>query len=353
MKISILLFSFYSFAEGVNIEAFMLGLIIAHSLFLNAKENTEKVVPDYSNPGRQFDVILISGELKMKYEQMENIYYKSVNNAMDYINLHYSEKITLEMLANQGNFSAWHFHRIFCGIVGETPNVYIVRIRLERAKMLLNQKYSMTEIAFATGFASSSHFAQSFKKQYNISPKQWNTEKTVNSTTQNQKTKKFNKDVTYTIKTIKAFQIAYVRYIGSYDKNLGTIWKTIMAWARKNNIITDSTFRLSYSWDSPDITPDGKLRYDACISLPVGGVDDALRNGTPVTYRTIEGGSYAVFPFEGTIAQLSAFYDTVYGAVLPKTSFRLGEAPGYRIHLESGIEQALGICRQQLWVPLI
>jgi AraC family transcriptional regulator len=116
----------------------------------------------------------------------------------------------------------------------------------------------------------------------------------------------------------------------------------------------DSSIRLSYSWDSPDITPDGKLRYDACISLPPNfTIPDSLQNGAPVSFRSIEGGKYIVFPFEGNRGSLSGFYDTVFGSVLPATSFRLGEAPGYRIHYESGAEQARGICRQELWVPLL
>ena len=292
----------------------------------------------------------------MKKGQIENIYYRSINKAIDYINQHYSEKITLEMLANEGCFSSWHFHRIFCGIVGETPNEYLKRIRLEKAVMLMDRNHSITEIALSTGFANSSHFSQSFRKQYHISPKQWSKQKVHNFTDQTDylKKKRFDQEITYTVQNISTFPIAYIRHIGSYDKNIGSVWRTIMSWARKNDLVTDSSIRLSYSWDSPDITPDGKLRYDACISLPFSfNITDSLQNGAPVSFRSIEGGRYVVFPFKGNIDQLTAFYDSVFGDVLPETSFRLGEAPGYRVHFESGAEQALGICRQELWVPLL
>ena len=292
----------------------------------------------------------------MKDKQTENIYYRSVNKAIDYINQHYSEKITLEMLACEGCFSAWHFHRIFCGIVGETPNEYLKRIRLEKAVMLMNQNYSITEIALSSGFANSSHFAQSFKRQYSISPKQWNKKAICTFTDKTNDMKKIHIDqeLTYTVQDIPAFSIAYIRHIGSYDKNIGSAWKTVMSWARKNNLVTDASIRLSYSWDCPDITPDGKLRYDACVSLPDAfSLTDSLQNETPVSFRSIEGGRYVVFPFQGNISQLTAFYDSVFGNVLPETSFRLGDAPGYRVHFESGAEQARGICRQELWIPLV
>lgn len=290
----------------------------------------------------------------MKSKKQNNIYYHSINKALDYINLHYSEKITLKMLANEGCFSIWHFHRIFCGIVRETPNEYLQRIRLEKAIMLMNQNYSITRIAGSTGFANSSHFTQAFKKRYNISPKKWNKQKEKTFTKGKGYLKKeSDQNIPYNVKHIPSFPIAYIRHIGSYDKNIGCAWKTIMSWARKNNLVTDSSIRLSYSWDSPDITPDGKLRYDACISLPSENVDDLLQTEDPVSFRIIEGGKYLVFPFNGTVTQLSAFYDNVYGDFLPRSSFRLGEAPGYRVHFESGTEQAMGICQQELRVPLL
>jgi AraC-like DNA-binding protein len=53
-----------------------------------------------------------------------------------------------------------------------TPNVYIQKIRLEKAKeMIKNKVASMSEIAFKVGFASSTYFTSSFKKEFGITPK--------------------------------------------------------------------------------------------------------------------------------------------------------------------------------------
>lgn len=268
--------------------------------------------------------------------------------------LHYSEKITLEMLAAEGCFSAWHFHRIFKGIVGETPQEYLNRIRLEKAVMLMDQNYSITQIALATGFSSSSHFSQTFKKQYDISPKQWYSRKLEKKS--ERRIMPFgnftDQSVSFKIQNFPSLSIAYIRNIGSYDFKIGFAWKRLMAWARKNDLVSISSHRLSCSWDSPDLTPDGKLRYDACIILPAD-IDGSIVKNAPVSFRSIEGGRYAVFQFEGNLSELTAFYDTVYGDLLPKSDLRLRESIGYRVHFESAGEQMRGFCRQELRVPLL
>jgi len=284
----------------------------------------------------------------------ENSYIQSVNKSIDFMELHYSEKITLEMLAAEGCFSAWHFHRIFKGIVGENPQEYLSRVRLEKAVMLMNQKYSITEIALAAGFSSSSHFSQTFKKHYNVSPKQWHSRELIkrNAGRQMPCADFSDQRVSVKIQNYPPLSVAYIRNIGSYDFKIGFAWKRLMAWARKNDLVSGSSHRLSCSWDSPELTPDGKLRYDACIILPAD-IDASIRKNAPVSFRSIEGGRYAVFLFEGNLSDLTSFYDTVYGDLLPRSDLRLRESIGYRVHFETAAEQMRGICRQELRVPLV
>ena len=267
----------------------------------------------------------------MKNKQIENIYIRSVNKAIDFMEIHYSEKITLEILAAEGCFSAWHFHRIFKGIVGETPQEYLNRVRLEKAIMFMDQNYSITKIALATGFSTSSHFCKTFKKQYSLSPKQWYSRKLMIKA--ENKKKQFSnfsdQNISFKVQEFPLLSIAYIRNIGSYDYKIGFTWKKLMSWARKNNLVSITSLRLSCSWDSPDLTPDGKLRYDACIILPAD-IDKSIQKYAPVSFRSIKSGRYAIFPFEGNISQLSNFYNRVYGELLPSSALKLGETAGYR-----------------------
>jgi AraC family transcriptional regulator len=56
-------------------------------------------------------------------------YKTRINKGFDYIELNIEEQFTLEELASVSNFSKIHFHRIFHGLVGETPFQFIQRIR--------------------------------------------------------------------------------------------------------------------------------------------------------------------------------------------------------------------------------
>ena len=62
-------------------------------------------------------------------------YTKQVNLVLDYINAHINEEFDLKSLAQKTSLSAYHFHRIFTTIMGETLAKYIMRRRLEIASI--------------------------------------------------------------------------------------------------------------------------------------------------------------------------------------------------------------------------
>ena len=94
--------------------------------------------------------------------------------AIDYIQAHLSEDISLEALAHVVGMSMHHFARLFKQSSGYSPYQYVIQCRIERAKMLLLQRQlSIAEVAFAVGFGSQSHLTQYFKRFVGITPKQF------------------------------------------------------------------------------------------------------------------------------------------------------------------------------------
>jgi AraC family transcriptional regulator len=75
-------------------------------------------------------------------------YVARVNRAIDYIVQNPSERLDLEQLARIAHFSAFHFHRIFKALVGETVAAFVKRLRLQRAirLMALRPDTTLTEI---------------------------------------------------------------------------------------------------------------------------------------------------------------------------------------------------------------
>ena len=104
-----------------------------------------------------------------KYLRQE--YISRINRVIDYIEKNIDSDLGLEKLSGVACFSSFHFHRLFSALVGETLNLFIKRLRVEKAVGMLrgNPKYSITEIAFGCGFSGSAAFSRAFKEYYGIS----------------------------------------------------------------------------------------------------------------------------------------------------------------------------------------
>jgi AraC family transcriptional regulator len=88
-----------------------------------------------------------------------------------YIQEHLSERITIDSLARLVQLSPYHFCRVFKQSLGMPPHRYHTYRRVERAKILLeNRAGSMTEIGLAVGFSSANAFATAFRKATGIAP---------------------------------------------------------------------------------------------------------------------------------------------------------------------------------------
>lgn len=91
---------------------------------------------------------------------------------VDYINAHLDQELSLEELAAIAQLSAYHFCRSFKRSTGLTPHQYVIRQRVERAKLLLKDgKIGILEVALACGFTHQSHLNRHFKRLIGVTPK--------------------------------------------------------------------------------------------------------------------------------------------------------------------------------------
>lgn len=99
---------------------------------------------------------------------------KIVNKIIEYIRLHYQEKISNEMLASLSGYSIPHTVRLFKAEVEVTPMEYLTRFRLRMAKTLVDFKpeISIDEIASLVGYSNISYFIQQYKKMFQTTPGQ-------------------------------------------------------------------------------------------------------------------------------------------------------------------------------------
>lgn len=83
-------------------------------------------------------------------------------------------EISVAQLAGRMFLSTAHFARLWKREIGVPPATYLRRLKLERARALLeNSAHSVTVIARQSGFESAAHFSRSFRACYGVSPLQF------------------------------------------------------------------------------------------------------------------------------------------------------------------------------------
>ena len=90
---------------------------------------------------------------------------------LEMIHSQLDSRLTIDMLAREAGLSTAHFSRAFRETMGRAPHQYLLSMRLEKARRLLEVPYaSLSDVAHRTGFADQAHFTRLFKRSYGITP---------------------------------------------------------------------------------------------------------------------------------------------------------------------------------------
>ncbi|PWJ41102.1 AraC family transcriptional regulator [Sediminitomix flava] len=215
-------------------------------------------------------------------------YILRITEVVQYIEEHLEADLSLNILAEQAHYSPFHFHRIFSAIVGETPNEYIIRKRIEKsASIFLKDKESpIADIVFDLGFSSNSAFTKSFKKFYGMSPtafrkmtdpfsKIGKTERKIGQKSLeidnyicniNQLKKWMIMNAKFEVKEIPQMPLAYVSHVGNYEEIEGA-YGQLMAWAGPKGLLNENSKMLTVYHDDPNVTALSKVRQSASLLL--------------------------------------------------------------------------------------
>lgn len=94
-----------------------------------------------------------------------------IDKAAQYIHFHYSEKISLETLANIACLDKGYFVRSFKTKYKETPINYLINVRLDNAsELILSTSLPISEICEYCGYNNESLFISQYKKRFGITP---------------------------------------------------------------------------------------------------------------------------------------------------------------------------------------
>ncbi len=234
-----------------------------------------------------------------------NAYIQSVNKASQYIAGHLGETIDVKTLASVANLSSFHFCRIFKAIKGEPPITFITRLRVETAAQLLrNSQLTVEEIAYNIGYETPASLSKAFRNQYGITPTQYRTDKSIfimrRETINEHLALKEPKLV-----TLEEKSLIYVALTGdysslSYNDAFQQLWQVV----KEQKLFTKGIETLCLSYDDPKITEANQQRSDVCLAI-----HKAAKPQDEVSCKTLAGGKYAMFAYQGPYENLAAVYD--------------------------------------------
>lgn len=107
---------------------------------------------------------------KIKENTIPHDYSCLINNCIHMIHINLHNRLKIETLAHALHVSRDYLSQTFKKETGISIHKYILQQKLEESKKMLSLGMSIKEVSYTLCFCNESHFIQSFKKEYNITP---------------------------------------------------------------------------------------------------------------------------------------------------------------------------------------
>jgi len=275
-------------------------------------------------------------------------YLKRLNVVTEYIDNNLDKDLSVSKLAEISNFSQFHFHRIFKGLLGEPIGQYILRTRVEAAAHLVRYtNLDISNIALNVGYENPSSLNKIFKQYYNISPTEYRKNKKffiVRPIIQHSNIKLQQPKIV----EIPDKQVIYIRITGEYgNENFQKTWNELWNFVKTNKLPTKGIERFGISYDDPKTTKSENCRYDACLT-----VDKDIEPKGKVGVKTIKGGKFAVFKYQGNYKNLGEVYDLIFSDWFANSNHELRNIAIIEKKLNNPLQTKPDKLKTEIYIPI-
>ena len=275
-------------------------------------------------------------------------------------------------LARGAALSPFHFHRVFRGMLGETPLAMHRRLRLERAAdQLLIGDTPVTTLAFDAGYETHEAFTRAFRQAYGTPPSAFR-QAAADAAAACARPAPFQlaapsgvhfrdpipdeDTITFiaggaimnvTIENLSPMRVATVHHIGPYSR-ISEAFQRLGDVAGPAGLLgsPDATM-LGIYYDDPETTAAAELQSDAGVAVPEGVT---LPRG--LAEKRLPAGRYAHFTHVGPYSQLGDVWARLMGEWLPRSGQRVGEGSGFEVYRNTPATAPPEELRTDLYLPL-
>ncbi|MCP3944648.1 MAG: AraC family transcriptional regulator [Desulfobacteraceae bacterium] len=258
-------------------------------------------------------------------------YENNIKVAIQFIESKLNTRIKTKDVAKASAYSLFHFHRIFQVATGYTLKKYMrVRKLTEAARLLINTKIKIIDIAFDYGFESQESFTRAFRKAFGVTPGKCRKDHIHYSSIYKNKftidqllfRNKGGKMIPE-IKEKNDFKVIGLRYFGTNSNNeIFALWHQFFQQTDKiENIAQVRHFYGICSSSKTDLGGSkGKMEFEYIAGAIVTTLD-VIPAG--MVGRKVLGGKYAVFTHKGPISCLQDTYKYIYGEWATKGGYTI------------------------------
>jgi len=291
-------------------------------------------------------------------------YYARVNRAIDHVEAHLEDRLSLASAAQVACFAPTHFHKVFGVVAGARFGDYLRWRRLERAAALLlsDLDLSVLDVAVACGFGSGEALTRAFRLHFGCPPSAWRrgghvayrrgvlrqhlevrTEvrplwATAPWMADETRERTFATGIGMPLGLAQfaiageriqlerrpAQRIAYCRLTGPYGLHVRVLWQRLHAWCEGQGIDMRERACIATWLDNPSLTPAARCRHEIGLVLHEG---EAAPVG--LVERTVQGGLHVVCTLDGTVAEASLSWRWLLAEWLPANGLASATARPY------------------------
>lgn len=291
-------------------------------------------------------------------------YLESIQRVITHVTTHLDDALDLEMLAADACLSPYHFHRVFRGMVGETPMEFVRRLRLERAAWrLATTTVPVTTVAFDAGYEAHEAFTRAFRQHFGASPSEFRATPRAHHHLAASCGVHFDprghvprfvprstggSAMHVDIETHPARRLATVRHLGPYNqigRAFGELGQRLGP--AMGALAMHGAAMIALYHDDPDSVAPADLRADAAMVVP-----DEFELPLGVTEQRLPAGRYASTLHVGPYEQLGDVWQRFMGEWLPASGERVASSPAVETYLNNPETTPKEQWRTLLSIPL-